>query len=56
VTHTLEQVAVLTDRCDELDLLTTGSSDFHGPGHREFSRFRAFHTFGHQPRLGPIGS
>jgi 3',5'-nucleoside bisphosphate phosphatase len=56
VTHTLEQVAVLTDRCDQLDLLTTGSSDFHGPGHREFSRFRAFHTFGHQPRLGPIGS
>jgi 3',5'-nucleoside bisphosphate phosphatase len=55
VTHTPEQVEVLADRCDELDLLTTGSSDFHGPGHREFSRFRAFHTFGREPRLGPIG-
>jgi 3',5'-nucleoside bisphosphate phosphatase len=55
VTHTPEQVEVLADRCDELDLLTTGSSDFHGPEHREFSRFRAFHTFGREPRLGPIG-
>lgn len=55
VTHTQEQVDMLAGRCDELDLLTTGSSDFHGPDHREFSRFRAFETFGHQPRLGPIG-
>ena len=55
VTHTPEQVEVLADRCDELDLLMTGSSDFHGPGHREFSRFRAFELFGREPRLGPIG-
>ena len=55
VTHTPEQVEVLADRCDQLDLLITGSSDFHGPGHREFSRFRAFQLFGREPRLGPIG-
>jgi predicted metal-dependent phosphoesterase TrpH len=53
-THTAEQVDLLTERCDRLDLLSTGSADFHGPRHREFSRFRAFSTYGHQPRLGPI--
>jgi len=55
VTHTPEQVELLADRCDELDLLMTGSSDFHGPGHREFSRFLAFELFGREPWLGPIG-
>jgi 3',5'-nucleoside bisphosphate phosphatase len=54
VTHTHEQVELLADRCDELGMLTTGSSDFHGPEHREFSRFRAFRTYGREPRLGPI--
>jgi 3',5'-nucleoside bisphosphate phosphatase len=54
VTHSHEQVELLANRCDELGLLTTGSSDFHGPGHREFSRFRAFRTYGREPRLGPI--
>jgi 3',5'-nucleoside bisphosphate phosphatase len=53
-THDREQVDLLTRRCAELDLLTTGSSDFHGPHHREFSRFRAFSTYGHEPNLGPI--
>ena len=33
---------------------TTGSSDFHGPTHRLFSRFRAFSTYGRTPALGPI--
>jgi 3',5'-nucleoside bisphosphate phosphatase len=54
VTHTPQQVELLTDRCDELGMLITGSSDFHGPQHREFSRFRAFRTYGRKPRLGPI--
>jgi 3',5'-nucleoside bisphosphate phosphatase len=54
LTHSREQVELLTNRCDELRMLSTGSSDFHGPGHREFSRFRAFDTFGREPRLGPI--
>lgn len=52
--HDPGQVALLTERCDQLGLLITGSSDFHGPRHREFSRFRAFDMYGHEPRLGPI--
>ena len=42
VTHTHEQTQLLVDRCAELGLLTTGSSDFHGPEHHTFSKFRAF--------------
>jgi predicted metal-dependent phosphoesterase TrpH len=53
-THTREQTELLADRCAELGLLTTGSSDFHGPAHRLFSRFRAFSTYGRTPTLGPI--
>ena len=37
-------------------LLTTGSSDFHGPEHPHFSRFRAHELHGRQPELGPIAS
>ncbi|HUA69590.1 MAG TPA: PHP domain-containing protein [Solirubrobacteraceae bacterium] len=55
-THTREQAELLADRCAELGLLTTGSSDFHGPEHRLFSKFRAFSTYGREPSLGPIGS
>jgi 3',5'-nucleoside bisphosphate phosphatase len=54
VTHTEEQTRLLAERCQELDLLTTGSSDFHGPEHRNFSRFRAFSTYGLTPALGPL--
>ena len=54
-THGREQTELLTDHCERLGLLRTGSSDFHGPHHREFSRFRAFSTFGRDPFLGPIG-
>jgi 3',5'-nucleoside bisphosphate phosphatase len=53
-THTREQAELLADRCAELGLLSTGSSDFHGPAHRLFSKFRAFSTFGREPALGPI--
>lgn len=52
VTHTQAQTGLLADRCAELGLITTGSSDFHGPGHRQFNRFRAFHTYGLRPQLG----
>jgi 3',5'-nucleoside bisphosphate phosphatase len=52
--HTEEQTILLAERCAELGLLTTGSSDYHGPGHRLFSRFRAFELHGHEPNLGPI--
>ncbi|HXE46354.1 MAG TPA: PHP domain-containing protein [Conexibacter sp.] len=46
VTHTPEQTRLLAERCDELGLLKTGSSDYHGPRHRLFSRFRAFDAEG----------
>jgi len=39
---------------ERIGLLTTGSSDFHGPEHPIFSRFRAFDTHGLTPRLGAI--
>lgn len=54
VTHTEDQVRLLADRCAELGLLATGSSDYHGPDHRLFSRFRAHQTHGIEPSLGPI--
>lgn len=54
-THSGEQTALLAERCAELGLLSTGSSDFHGPEHPLMSRFRAFKTYGLEPRLGPIG-
>jgi predicted metal-dependent phosphoesterase TrpH len=54
VTHTREQTELLARRCAELGLLTTGSSDYHGPENRLFSRFLAFETYGIEPNLGPI--
>jgi predicted metal-dependent phosphoesterase TrpH len=56
VTHDRDQTGLLVDRCAELGLLSTGSSDFHGPAHRQFSKFRAFCTYGHEPVLGPIAA
>ncbi|HKH14461.1 MAG TPA: adenylyl-sulfate kinase, partial [Solirubrobacterales bacterium] len=52
--HTRDQTMLLAQRCEELGLLATGSSDYHGPGHRLFSRFRAFDLHGCEPNLGPI--
>lgn len=54
VTHAPEQTHLLAERCDELGLLKTGSSDYHGPGHRLFSRFRAFDPHGHQADLDAL--
>jgi 3',5'-nucleoside bisphosphate phosphatase len=52
--HTREQTLLIADRCEELGMLATGSSDYHGPDHRLFSRFRAFELHGREPNLGPI--
>jgi 3',5'-nucleoside bisphosphate phosphatase len=52
--HSQEQTLLLADRCERLGLLATGSSDYHGPGHRLFSSFRAFELHGREPNLGPI--
>jgi hypothetical protein len=54
LTHDREQTLLVADACERLGLLTTGSSDFHGPEHRLFSRFRAFSLYGREPRLGPL--
>jgi hypothetical protein len=54
ITHTRENTELLVKRAAELDLLTTGSADFHGPDNRQFSRFMAFDTFGFEPNLGSI--
>src|SRR3712207_9408996 len=52
VTHTREQVDLLVEACD--GLLTTGSSDFHGPGHRHFDAFLRHDLHGHRANLGPL--
>jgi adenylyl-sulfate kinase len=55
-THDADQTDLLARRCAELGLLTTGSTDYHGPEHRLFSTFRGFETHGHTPDLGPIAA
>jgi predicted metal-dependent phosphoesterase TrpH len=44
--HTREQTAHCLELCADLDLVPTGSSDFHGPTHKTFSRFGAYDTYG----------
>jgi 3',5'-nucleoside bisphosphate phosphatase len=56
ITHTCEQTVLLSERCDSLELLTTGSADFHGPENRQFSRFLAFDLCGREANLGPLAS
>ncbi len=54
ITHDEGQTTLLADAAERLGLLSTGSSDFHGPEHPRFSRFLAHNLHGHQPRLGPL--
>jgi predicted metal-dependent phosphoesterase TrpH len=56
VTHNEAQTRLLVARLGELGLLTTGSSDYHGPNHRLFSRWRAFETYDLEPNLGPVAA
>ena len=44
--HTKAQTAHCLALCEELDLVPTGSSDYHGPTHKTFSRFGAYDTYG----------
>ena len=53
-THDEAQARLLAERCERLGLLATGSSDYHGPDHRLFSRFLAFELHGHAPNLGAL--
>jgi 3',5'-nucleoside bisphosphate phosphatase len=54
VTHTREQTVLLDDYATQHGLLTTGSSDFHGPGHKLFDKFLVHDLFGRTANLGPI--
>ena len=56
VTHDEQQTRLVAEHCTRRGLLTTGSADFHGPDHPRFNAFRAFHTHGLEPDLGPIRS
>ena len=44
-THSREQTAHLLELCDQLDLIPTASSDYHGPTHKTFSAFGAYETY-----------
>jgi predicted metal-dependent phosphoesterase TrpH len=44
--HSREQTEHLLRICSERGLVPTGSSDFHGPTHKTFSRFGAYQTYG----------
>lgn len=54
VAHDEAQTRHVVAQARRLGLLTTGSADFHGPGHKHFARFRAFDLHGLEPDLGPI--
>jgi predicted metal-dependent phosphoesterase TrpH len=52
--HDEEQTRHLLALCDELDLVPTASSDYHGPTHKTFAEFGAYDTYGlGQPRVPP---
>ena len=54
-THTEEQTRLLHEAAERHGLLTTGSTDFHGPDHDRFSAFRGFEVHALTVNLGPIG-
>jgi 3',5'-nucleoside bisphosphate phosphatase len=56
VTHDRRQTLLLADRCEELGLLRSASSDFHGPHHRMFNRFLAYELHGREPALGRLAA
>jgi len=52
--HAKAQTAHLLALCKELSLIPTGSSDYHGPTHKTFSRFGAYETYDlGEPQLPP---
>jgi predicted metal-dependent phosphoesterase TrpH len=54
--YTRKQVDLLCAIAAELDLLSTGSSDFHGSTHKTFAGFRAFELYEHEPNLGALAA
>ena len=55
VTHSEEQTRHLYALAQELGLITTGSTDYHGPEHPHFNQFRGFSLHGLEPNLGRLG-
>jgi predicted metal-dependent phosphoesterase TrpH len=52
--HTREQTEHLLGLCEELDMVPTASSDFHGPTHKTFAEFGAYDTYGlGEPQVPP---
>jgi predicted metal-dependent phosphoesterase TrpH len=52
--HTKEQTEFLLGVCADRNLAATGSSDFHGPSHKIFSRFGSYKTYElGEPELPP---
>jgi 3',5'-nucleoside bisphosphate phosphatase len=50
--HTKEQTAHLLALCEELNMVPTASSDYHGPSHKTFSKFGDYDTYGlGEPRV-----
>jgi predicted metal-dependent phosphoesterase TrpH len=54
--HSAAQARLLAERARALGLLSTGSSDFHGPDHALFNSFRSFELHGERPELGALAS
>jgi 3',5'-nucleoside bisphosphate phosphatase len=53
-THSKQQTEHLLKLCDELDLVPTASSDYHGPTHKTFAEFGAYDTYGlAEPQVPP---
>jgi 3',5'-nucleoside bisphosphate phosphatase len=53
-THSEEQTIHLLALCRELNLIPTGSSDYHGPTHKTFASFGAYDTYGlGKPQVPP---
>ena len=53
-THSEEQTIHLLGLCREMNLIPTGSSDYHGPTHKTFASFGAYDTYGlGQPVVPP---
>jgi predicted metal-dependent phosphoesterase TrpH len=44
--HTEAQARHLLELCDEFGLVPTASSDFHGPNHKQFSKWADYETYG----------
>lgn len=52
--HSEEQTRHLLALCEELAIVATGSSDYHGPTHKTFAKFGAYETYGlGEPQVPP---